>query len=92
MKMDESTKELTAIGASFAAHCQSCLTFHVDKARSLGIGEDKINEAIAIGRMIQKGAISSMNKFAENVLVDSENKPSACCDRETRIGQMVRSV
>ena len=90
--MDESTKELTAIGASIAAHSQSCLTFHVDKAREPGIGDDEINEAFAVGRMIQKGAMLSMNKFAENVLVDSENKPSACCDRETRIGQMVRSV
>jgi AhpD family alkylhydroperoxidase len=79
--MNESTKELIAIGASFAANCQPCLTFHVDKARNLGIGDDEIDEAIAVGRMIQKGAISAMNKFAENVIVGSENKPSACCSR-----------
>ena len=47
--MDESTKELTAIGASIAAHSQSCLTFHVDKAREPGIGDDEINEAFAVG-------------------------------------------
>ncbi len=78
--MNENTKELIAIGASFAANCQPCLTFHVDKARNLGIGDDEIDEAIAVGRMIQKGAISAMNKFAENVIVGSENKPSACCN------------
>jgi len=82
MKMDESSKELIAIGAAIAANCQPCLTFHVDKARKLGIGDDEINEAIAVGRMIQKGAMSAMNRYAESVLVGSENKPSACCDSE----------
>ncbi len=77
--MNESTKELIAIGASFAANCQPCLTFHVDKARNLGIGDDEIDEAIAVGRMIQKGAMSAMNKFAESVIIGSENKLSACC-------------
>jgi AhpD family alkylhydroperoxidase len=80
MKMNENTKELVAIGASLAAHCQPCLTFHVDKARKLGIGEDEINEAIAVGRMIRKGAMSAMDRFAESVVAAPENKPSPCCD------------
>ena len=41
MKMNEKTKELSSIGASLAAHCQPCLVFHVDKARKLGIGEER---------------------------------------------------
>ena len=77
--MDESTKELIAIGAPFAAHCQPCLAFHVDKARNLGIGDNEIDEAIAALRMIQKGAMSAMNKFAESMLVGPENRSSACC-------------
>ncbi len=79
--MNESTKEFIATGASFTANCQPCLIFHVGKARNLVIGDDKIDEAIAIGHMIQKSAMSAMNKFAENVIVSSENKPSACCSR-----------
>jgi len=82
MKMNENTKELIAIGASLAAHCQPCLTFHVDKARELGMGEDEINEAIAVGRMIQKGAMSAMDRFAESVIVGPENKPSPCCEND----------
>ncbi|MCX6677985.1 MAG: carboxymuconolactone decarboxylase family protein [Methanothrix sp.] len=78
--MNENTKELIAIGASLAAHCQPCLTFHVEKARKHGIGEDEIKEAIAVGRMVQKGAMSAMDRFAEGIIVDSENKPSPCCD------------
>ena len=29
--MDENTKELIAIGASLAAHCQPCIKFHIEK-------------------------------------------------------------
>jgi AhpD family alkylhydroperoxidase len=82
MKMNEKTKELIAIGASLAAHCQPCLSFHVDKARKLGIGEDEINEAIVVGRMIRKGAMSAMDRFAESVVAAPENKPSPCCDND----------
>ena len=80
--MNENTKELIAIGASIATNCQPCLTFHVDKARELGMGEDEINEAIAVGRMIQKGAMSAMDRFAESVVACAENKPSPCCDND----------
>ena len=79
MKTNENTKELIAIVVSFTTHCQHWLTFHVDRARVLGIGNDDMNEFTAVGRMIQKGAISAMNKFAESVLIGSENKLSACC-------------
>jgi AhpD family alkylhydroperoxidase len=78
--MDENTKELIAIGASLAAHCQPCIKFHIEKARKLGIPDDEINEAIAVGRMIQKGAMSAMDRFAESIVAASENNPSPCCD------------
>jgi AhpD family alkylhydroperoxidase len=52
--MDEKTKELIAIGASVAGHCQPCLIFHVDQAKRLGIGADDIREAVAVDRMVQK--------------------------------------
>ena len=66
--MDEKMKELIAIGASVAGHCQPCLTHHVDQAKRLGIGADDIKEAVAVGRMVEKGALSAMNKFAQSVL------------------------
>jgi AhpD family alkylhydroperoxidase len=66
--MDEKIKELIAIGASISGHCQPCLTYHVDQAKRLGIGDDEIKEAIAVGKMVQKGAMAAMNKFAQTVL------------------------
>jgi AhpD family alkylhydroperoxidase len=74
--MDERTKELVAIGASFAAHCQPCVTFHLNRARELGIGDDEIKEAISVGRMIQNGAMSAITRFVESISDSSENKSS----------------
>jgi AhpD family alkylhydroperoxidase len=66
--MNEKIKELIAVGASVAAHCQPCLQFHVDKAMELGIGKDEIAEAIAVGKMVQKGGMVAMRKFADDLL------------------------
>ncbi|MDO9068131.1 MAG: carboxymuconolactone decarboxylase family protein [Deltaproteobacteria bacterium] len=85
--MDERTKELIAIGASVGAHCQPCLTYHVEKARELGINDEEIRQAIETGHMVEKGAMSSMKKFSANILGASTDcgcsagnaTPQACC-------------
>jgi len=66
--MDEKTKALIAIGASMSAHCQPCVTYHVTKARELGIGDELILEAVAVGQMVDAGrgrrcAISSKTSW-----------------------------
>jgi len=66
--MDERTKELIAIGASVGAHCQPCLTWHVKKARELGIDDVTIRAAIETGHMVEKGAMGAMRKFTDEVL------------------------
>ena len=77
--MDEKTKELIAIGASITAHCKPCLSFHVDKAKELGLTEDEIKDAIAVGHMVEKGSMSAMKKFSEQVFdAPAEEAPSAC--------------
>jgi len=66
--MNEQTKELIAIGTSVGAHCQPCLTYHVNKAKEMGIADDDIREAITIGHMVEKGAMSAMREFSKGVL------------------------
>ena len=89
--MDERTKELIAIGASVGAHCQPCLTYHVEKARELGIDDEQIRAAIETGHMVEKGAMSAMRKFSAFVMdsslpigtgcsnTDDSLPPKACC-------------
>ena len=79
--MDEKTKELVAIGASVCAHCQPCVNYHVAKARALGLGEELIREAVAVGRMVEKGSGVAMRDYVEKVLGGGEppERPSECC-------------
>lgn len=88
--MNERTKELIAIGASVGAHCQPCLTYHVEKAREMGIVEEDIRAAIDTGHMVEKGAMSAMRKFSAAVLdtsqtascgctTENSSPPKACC-------------
>lgn len=58
--MNEQIKELIAIGASVASHCQPCLTFHLKTARELGAAEEDIKEAIEMGQMVEMGAKKAM--------------------------------
>ncbi len=77
--MDEKVKELIAVGASVSAHCQPCLTFHVAKAKEMGIEESEIRQAIAVGHMVEKGAMSAMRQFAAGVFdAPAAAAPSSC--------------
>jgi selenide,water dikinase len=42
-------KELIAIALSALAKCEPCVKIHVNKARSLGISDEEINEAVWMG-------------------------------------------
>jgi len=77
--MDDKTRELIAIGASVTAHCQPCLTYHVSKAREMGIEEQDIREAVAVGHQVEKGSMSAMTVFAKSVLDSSTQRNSARC-------------
>ncbi len=85
--MDDKMKELIAIGASIGAHCQPCLTYHVSKAKELGIEEGEIREAIAVGQMVEKGSMSAMKQFAAGVFNAPVAVTPACCVGEKSKGK-----
>lgn len=77
--MNEQIKELIAIGASVAGHCQPCLTYHVNKARELGLSADDIRAAIETGRMVEQGALKAMHEFSQTVLDTLAQPATPCC-------------
>lgn len=77
--MDAKTKELIAVGTSVGAHCQPCLAYHVGKARELGISDEEIREAIAVGQMVEKGSMLAMRKFAAGVFAVPVAAAPGCC-------------
>ncbi len=75
--MNESTKELIAIGASVCAHCQPCMRFHVAKAQELGLSDDDIRAAIAVGHQVEKGSMAAMREFSDGVLTGTGEDSAA---------------
>ncbi len=75
--MDIRIKELIAIGASVTANCQPCLKYRVNKAKESGADEQEITEAIAVAKMVRKGAMSKMDQLASNVFTDAGDSGKA---------------
>jgi len=75
--MENKTKMLIAVGAAVTANCQPCLKTAVSQAQGTGAEEKEIIEAIAIGRIVRRGAMGKMDKFASTLTgkdVGSENE------------------
>jgi AhpD family alkylhydroperoxidase len=83
MKLDNRTKALIGIGASITANCEPCVQRHVSLAKEIGVNEQEIAEAIALGRMIRKGIAGKMDKFiaqmGSSVPITSESGAGTCC-------------
>ena len=65
--MEDKTKLLIAVGASVTANCLPCLKTAVTQAKSAGSDKKEILEAIAIGRVVRKGAFGKMDRFASTL-------------------------
>jgi AhpD family alkylhydroperoxidase len=65
--MENKTKLLIAVGASVTANCQPCLKTAVTQAQGVGAEMKEILEAIAIGRLVRKGAIGKMDQLASTL-------------------------
>lgn len=76
--MDEKIKLLIAIGASITANCQPCLKTALTQSELAGLDRKEILEAIAIGRLVRKGATGKMDKFV-SALVQQDVESSGEC-------------
>ena len=65
--MDSKTKMLIAVGASFASNCQPCLKTAIAEAQKVGVEKKEVFEAIAICRVVRKGAMGKMDKLASTL-------------------------
>jgi AhpD family alkylhydroperoxidase len=65
--MEDKVKLLIAVGASVTANCLPCLKTAVTQAELAGVEKKEIHEAIAIGRVVRKGALGKMDKFASTL-------------------------
>jgi len=86
--MENRIKLLIAVGASVTANCQPCLKTAVTQAQGAGAEKKEILEAIAIGRIVRKGAMGKMDKFASTLtgknLEGSDECPFGSTEEEVK--------
>jgi len=87
--MEDKIKLLIAVGASVTANCQPCLKTAVTQAQGAGVEKKEILEAIAIGRIVRKGAFGKMDKFAstltgKDIAGDSEECPFGSTEEDVK--------
>ncbi len=70
--MDQRTKELVAIGASIAGHCQPCFRHHLAKAKELGISKEEIRDAVSLAERISGVGDQRMAEFVEEVFKEEK--------------------
>lgn len=77
--MEDKTKLLIAVGASLTANCQACLKTAITQAEGAGVSKKEILEAIAIGRVVRRGAFGKMDNFSSKLTGDAGNLGSDEC-------------
>ena len=75
--MDNKIKELIAIGASVTANCHPCIKYHLSKGQELGLSEQEITQAVAVGKMVRKGAAGEMDKLLTEIVPGIQTAPGA---------------
>jgi AhpD family alkylhydroperoxidase len=86
--MDETTKELVAMGAAVAVNCKPCLEHHLAACERLRISRGEVRAAVEVGQMVNRGAASKTRAFADELLGAPDAGPErpasagggACCD------------
>ena len=76
--MEDKIKLLIAVGASVTANCLPCLKTAVTQAESVGVDKKEIREAIAIGRVVRKGAFGKMDIFASTLTGKDAGNSDEC--------------
>lgn len=53
-KLSPIERELVAIGASIASNCIPCVTYHIAKAKKLGMSDALVTEAIELADKVRR--------------------------------------
>ena len=61
-------EELVAIGAAIASNCESCLEYHVDKARELGIPDQAMAAAVRTAVKVKDTPAREIRRLADELL------------------------
>jgi AhpD family alkylhydroperoxidase len=75
--LDAATAELVALGAAVGANCETCLKFHFNKARLLGVSTATMSAAIRIAQSVKEAPATSIQALAAKLLGTTPDALSA---------------
>jgi AhpD family alkylhydroperoxidase len=76
-ELDAITAELVALGAAVGANCETCLKFHFNKARLLGVSTATMSAAIRIAQSVKEAPATSIQALAAKLLGTTSDALSA---------------
>ena len=68
MALDQKTRELVNVGVAIGINCQSCLDFHVKKARELGATNEELADAVRAARDMKLTVSTRLLEHAGKIL------------------------
>ena len=71
---DPKVSELVALGAAVGAGCEACFRSHFDAARTVGLTDDEIRQAVTVARAVRETSAARVLDLAARKL---EVSPSA---------------
>ncbi len=82
-ELDAATAELVALGAAVGANCESCLKFHYNEARRLGVSTATMVAAVRIAQTVKDSPARSMLELTAKLLAttpETLRSPSTATD------------
>ena len=83
-KLTPLERELVAIGASIASNCIPCVTYHVAKARKLGLSEERITEAITLADKVRQVPAQAVLEAVRQDIPEVAAKGCGCSSGEEK--------
>ena len=90
MAMNLQEKELVYFGASVAAGCTSCATYHYEKAQKLGVSDKEIKQAISDAMKVRDSANRKMEQHSLELMgMTQDQEDVIALQSTTRITELV---
>ena len=90
MAMNLQEKELIYFGASVAAGCTSCATYHYEKAKKIGVSDKEIKQAISDAMSVRDSANRKMEQHSLELIGMARDREKEIDTRTTtRITELV---
>jgi AhpD family alkylhydroperoxidase len=78
-KLSPIERELVAIGASIASNCIPCVTYHIAKAKKLGLPDALVTEAIELADKVRQVPARAVLDAVQRDVAESGTQSGCGC-------------